>query len=449
MQISGNKHIYTVSQVTEEIKRLLEDNFPFIWINGEITNSYSATSGHHYFDLKDKSATIKAVIFQGQVKNLRFDLENGLEIIGFGRISVYGPRGTYQIILEYIEPAGIGALQIAFEQLKNRLEKEGLFAQDRKKPLPPIPATIGVVTSLAGAVIHDIEKVLFRRFNNLRLIIAPAKVQGVEAEHEIVAAIDMLNRHNQADIVILARGGGSLEDLQAFNSEAVARAIQASRIPIVSAVGHEVDFTIADFVADLRAPTPSAAAEIIVPEKDVLVSKIIRIRSDLVRSAQAYIRENRHRIGTLSAALKSPRRRIDEYHLNLDHITGRMTRWMQQNLRENRHRLVLRKIRLVSISPKNDINKYKQLNTIIINKLFNLKNIYIQKQRSHIARLLSTLTALNPMAILQRGYSITRSTVNGKQKTVMDANRVKMNQSLEILLARGTLKVRVNDRDLE
>lgn len=448
MQPTANKQIYTVSQVTEEIKRILEDKFEFIWINGEMTNLFTAASGHHYFDLKDEYATIKAVIFQGQSKNLRFEPENGLEIMGFGRISVYGPRGTYQVILEYIEPAGIGALQIAFEQLKKQLEKEGLFAEDQKTPLPSMPTTIGVVSSMAGAVIHDIAKVLFRRFNNLRMIIAPAKVQGVDAEQEIVAAIDMLNRHNQADIVILARGGGSLEDLHAFNSEAVARAIHASHIPIVSAVGHEVDYTIADFVADLRAPTPSAAAEIVIPEKDEIIFKINRLKIDLFHSAKIYIRENRNRIRSLTAALKNPRRRIDEYHLRLDHLTNRLTNRIQIDLQQNRHRLALQKIRLNNENPIKYILKYKQLNEINYKNLLNLISIYIKDRRSRLIRLTSTLTALNPMAILQRGYSITRATISGKQETVMDASHVDIDQPLEVLLARGLLKVRVKDKDL-
>ena len=264
------RHTYTVSELNANIKQLIEENFPFVLIFGEISNFRIPVSGHFYFTLKDHASQINSVMFRGQQRNLKFEPEDGLNVTGMGRISVYEPRGTYQIILEYLEPAGSGALQIAFEQLKKRLAGEGLFDEAKKKSLPFLPNKIGVISSPSGSVIHDILHIINRRFPNVSIQIVPVKVQGVDAVDQIVAAVELINVAKDVDVAILARGGGSLEDLQAFNAEPVARAIFASEIPIVSAIGHETDYTISDFVADLRAPTPSAAAELVVPAKSEL-----------------------------------------------------------------------------------------------------------------------------------------------------------------------------------
>ena len=264
------RNIYSVSDLNANIKALLEESFPFVWIIGEMSNFRIPASGHYYFSLKDAASQISAVMFRGQQRKLKFEPEDGMSVIGMGRISVYEPRGTYQIILEYLEPSGVGALQIAFEQLKNKLADEGLFNDEHKRDIPFIPNKIGVITSSSGAVVHDILQIVNRRYPNIAIQVLPAKVQGKGAAAEIVSALELLNRREECDVAILARGGGSLEDLQAFNSEPVARAIFGSRVPVISAVGHETDYTIADFVADLRAPTPSAAAEMVVPEKFTL-----------------------------------------------------------------------------------------------------------------------------------------------------------------------------------
>ncbi|MGD2030429.1 MAG: exodeoxyribonuclease VII large subunit, partial [Desulfobacterales bacterium] len=238
------RHIYTVSELTATIKVLLEDKYPFIWIYGEISNLRIPTSGHLYFTLKDKKAQINAVMFRGQIRNLKFMPENGMSVTGIGRVSVYELRGNYQIILEYIEPEGRGAIQLAFEQLKERLTTEGLFDEKHKKPLPFLPRKISIITSPTGAVVHDILKIINRRFPNIHIEIIPVKVQGDGSEMEIVSGLETINDRTDSDVVILARGGGSLEDLHAFNSEDVARAIFASKIPVISAIGHETDFSI-------------------------------------------------------------------------------------------------------------------------------------------------------------------------------------------------------------
>ncbi|MGD9314599.1 MAG: exodeoxyribonuclease VII large subunit, partial [Desulfobacterales bacterium] len=265
------RKIYTVSELTEKIKALLEESFPFIWIVGEISNFRTPLSGHFYFTLKDANAQINAVMFRGQQRQLKFEPEDGMRVTGMGRLGLYEPRGTYQIILEYMEPSGIGALQIAYEKLKARLADEGLFDEQQKQLLPFLPQKIVLITSPTGAVVHDMLNIIDRRFPNVTIQIWPVKVQGDGAEDEIVAALDLLRQHPNVDAAILARGGGSLEDLQAFNSESVARAIFACDVPIIAAIGHETDYTIADFVADLRAPTPSAAAELVFPIKSELL----------------------------------------------------------------------------------------------------------------------------------------------------------------------------------
>lgn len=406
---------------------------------------YKAASGHCYFNLKDESATIKAVMFKGQVNNVSFDIENGLEVVGFGRISVYSPRGTYQLILEYLEPAGIGALQLAVEQLKRRLEKEGLFADENKKKLPPLPSTIGVVTSLTGAVIHDITQVLFRRFPNLHVIVAPSKVQGDEAADEIVAGIERLNRHKQADIIIVARGGGSLEDLLPFNTERVARAIYASRVPIISAVGHEVDVTIADLVADLRAPTPSAAAEMIVPEKDELIYKLNGLHNSLFRTMQAIIDKQRQKVRSLAGMAKNPKYRLDEYRLKLDHLMNRLQFRTRRYIQDSRHLVSLKKVQLINANPLYNIKKFKEKNNYQLTRLVQKTRATVHNERLRLNRLSSTLQALSPMAILNRGYSITR-TVGTRPKTVLGTHRVKLEQHLEVILSDGSLIVQVKDK---
>ena len=276
------KHIYTVSKLTKNIKGLLEGKFPYIWIEGELSNVSPSAAGHIYLSLKDKDALIRAVVFRGSASKLKFDIKDGLKVVCAGKISLYDKSGQYQLIVSSMEPKGIGSLQLAFEQLKEKLNKEGLFDQSRKKPIPFLPEKIGVVTSPTGAAIRDIINVLRRRFVNAQIIICPVKVQGDQSKTEIAQAIDQFNKLNNIDVMIVGRGGGSLEDLWAFNEEIVARAIARSEIPIISAVGHEIDWTIADFVCDFRAPTPSAAAELVLPEKKDLLDRINNAKDRLV-----------------------------------------------------------------------------------------------------------------------------------------------------------------------
>jgi exodeoxyribonuclease VII large subunit len=297
--LTPERRIWKVSELTERISELLERAFPDVWIQGEVSNFHSAQSGHLYFTLKDASAQIRCVCFRDQARTLKFRPEDGLLVTLRGSLGVYEVRGEYQIYVSYIEPVGAGALQLAFEQLKRKLEAEGLFDEERKKPLPVLPGCIGVVTSPTGAAVRDILRVLKRRFANVRVQLFPVKVQGEGAAKEIAAALGYFNRAKFADVIIVARGGGSLEDLWAFNEEVVARAIAASEIPVITGVGHETDFTIADFVADVRAPTPSAAAEIVVRSRQEFERHIAEYQRRLAQQIRYLLSQRRHRVRDL------------------------------------------------------------------------------------------------------------------------------------------------------
>ena len=431
------RRIYSVSEINDQIKGLLEKNFPLIWITGEISNFRRPSSGHGYFTLKDARSQIATVMFRAPMLNLKFDIEDGLSIVGLGRISVYEPRGIYQIILEYIEPKGIGALQIAFEQLKAKLAAEGLFEESCKKPLPFLPSRISVITSPTGAVIHDIIHVVTRRFPGIPIEIVPVKVQGDGSVDDIEKAFLLLNQRNTSDVIILARGGGSLEDFQAFNSERVARAIFVSQIPVVSAVGHETDFTIADFVADLRAPTPSAAAELVSPSRDKLVRRCSELTQKITSRTYRYIEQLQTRLSESTRRLIHPRRRIQDSRMRLDEISERITRAVTIQLQQHRERLAWQTDTLLSTSPRIQIQKsYIILRQYRHNNLNYIKFI-LSKNTAEFRELAARLQALSPLAILSRGYGIARSLPNAV--VIRDSNDVRVGQDLEIILAKGAL----------
>ncbi len=391
--------IYAVSELTSEIRDILENRFSFVWVRGEISDFRIPGSGHYYFTLKDDHARISAVMFKGQNRALKFLPEDGTKVTGLGRISVYEPRGTYQIIFEYLEPKGIGALQLAFEQLKAKLAAQGLFDEDRKKPLPFLPKMIAVITSPTGAVIHDILTIINRRFDTMRVQIVPVRVQGDGADKEIADAVKLLNSRNEADVAILARGGGSLEDMSAFNTEIVARAIFDSKIPIVSAVGHETDVTIADFAADLRAPTPSAAAELVVPIKDELKRRCVELEYVLKMSMYASVIHYRKTLEALSERLIHPKKKIETMRLRLDDLGERLLSRMANGIRQKREQLLWRT---------------------------------------------EKLNVLSPLAVLSRGYSISRAIPDGN--LIRNSDEVGIGDRLEILLANGKLSVRVEGK---
>jgi exodeoxyribonuclease VII large subunit len=438
---SGVRPMWSVSALTSEIKNLLENNFSFIWIFGEISNFKMPASGHFYFTLKDDKAQIAAVMFRGQNRNLKFKPEDGMEVVGLGRMSVYEPRGSYQIILEYLEPKGVGALRIAFEQLKQKLADDGLFNDENKQPLPYLPSRIAIITSQTGAVVHDMIRILQRRFENVVLQVVPVRVQGPGAETEIAEALGLVNRRAEADVVILARGGGSLEDLWAFNTESVARAVFASAIPVISAVGHETDFSICDFVADLRAPTPSAAAELAVPVKSDLVRACSSLSQQLAGRIDRHIGWLRERADALTRRLVSPAKRIGDHRIRLDDLGDRMNRGVAREVERCRLSATGLGERLAVSSPLSRLKILKEKLNNTNNNLLLYNNITIGKKSAELDSLTVRLGALNPKAILSRGYSITRSLPG--LDIIRAADQTAVGEALEVLLGSGRLTVKV------
>ncbi|MFC1798616.1 exodeoxyribonuclease VII large subunit [Thermodesulfobacteriota bacterium] len=440
MQPTGtatNNKIYSVSKLTTEIKSLLEQKFPFVWISGEVSNFSIPVSGHYYFTLKDDHAQISAVMFRGQNRHLKFTPKDGMQIVGLGRLSVYEPRGSYQVIFELLEPKGIGAYQIAYEQLKAKLLSEGLFDEEHKRPIPYLPSKISVITSPTGAVVHDIIQIITRRFPSTHLEIVPVKVQGDLASGEIIAALDLLNDRKDADVLILARGGGSIEDLAAFNTEEVARKVFNSVIPIVSAIGHETDFTITDFVSDLRAPTPSAAAELVVPVKADLKGLCQNFEKSLTSCFYYIIKRYSMRISELAVRLADPRRKIQDFRLRVDDLTIRLIRQIQKIRLQRGERLFFWHDRLMANNPIALLKIYhEKLDLYNNNMLYFMVNL-IKQKKHQLREKLARLQALNPKSILKRGFSITRTIPD--LVVVKDSDSVNIGQKLDVLLASGTL----------
>ena len=440
-----NRKFFTVSELTHKLKSLIEDNFPFVWLSGEISNFKIPGSGHYYFTLKDKNAQINAVMFKGQNRNLKFIPEDGLNIMGFGRISLYQPRGTYQIIFEYIEPKGTGALSLAFEQLKERLFQEGLFDEQYKMPLPFLPKRITLITSPTGAVLHDMIKIINRRFPGILIEIIPVRVQGNNAAREIVAGIELLNSRKdtakKSDAAILARGGGSMEDLSPFNSERVARAIFASSIPIISAIGHETDFTIADFTADFRAPTPSAAAEQIVPLKTDLDNRCFHLTRTLKIGFLSRIDYFKGRLDNISNRLADPGKRIGDARLKTDDYSARLNRLFKGSIVQKQKHLAWLINMLHANSPAKQIRLFKAKNDQMRDKSIHSIDLILMNRRSDLKKLTALLYSLNPLEILSRGYSIVRTTPGAC--VITDSSDVTPGQKLEVILAKGSLTCRV------
>lgn len=427
--------------MTGLLRTSIEVQFSDIWLEGELSNLHAPGSGHVYCTLKDKTSQIRAVLFRSTAVRLRFALQEGLQVIVRGRLTVYEPRGEYQIVLDTVEPKGIGALQLAFEQLKERLATEGLFDQDRKKSIPAFPQTVGVVTSLTGAAIRDILAVLRRRWPTLHILIAPVQVQGGHAGRQIAEALTALNSLGSVDVIIVGRGGGSLEDLWSFNEEIVVRAIAASHVPVVSAVGHEIDVTLADFVADLRAPTPSAAAEAVVP---VLAEIVERLRELKVRLGQVMLRHcafERQRLDAGIRGVTDVRFRLQEAAQRTDDMVDRLREMVQQLLRAGRERVhgVQR-----DLSGLNPILAIKQgLATVpqFSKRLEGQMGVMLAQHRHRIHATLAQLNTLSPLAILGRGYSILQTVPAGQ--ILHRANDVGVGQELEAQLASGRLSCTV------
>ena len=392
--------ILTVSKLTDYIQQKLQgdSNLINIWVRGEISNYTKHGSGHLYFVLKDESSQIKCVMFNSSVSSLKFEPEHGMKVLVLSSIGVYKPYGNYQLIVSEMHPDGLGILHQKFLMLKEKLEKEGLFSKEHKKPIPRFPKTIGIITSPTGAAIKDLINILTRRFPNINIKIAPTLVQGVEASKDIVKSIELLNRIKGIDVIILGRGGGSLEDLWCFNEEIVARAIFKSKIPIISAVGHETDFTISDFVADYRAPTPSAAAEIAVPDKNELLRDINHLKERL---------------------LLKVKRTLDFKKQSLESIMDRP----------------------IFKRPLDFINQYlQQIDDLILNSSKAILN-FLKLKRKELEIITATLHSINPKAVLSRGYSI----ATNKGKIIKTIDDVKINDLIDIVIQKGEIKSQVKE----
>ncbi|MCP4574847.1 MAG: exodeoxyribonuclease VII large subunit [Deltaproteobacteria bacterium] len=444
MSVSSENHgpkVYGVQELTEEIRELLEGNLDFVWVEGEISNFSAPRSGHYYMVLKDENAQIRAVMFRLQARHLKFLPENGTKVVAQGRVGVYAPRGEYQLILDYLEPIGVGALALAFEQVKNKLAKQGVFDQELKKPLPFLPKRIALITSPTGAAVRDFLNVIHRRFANLDISILPVRVQGEQACNEMVKALDAVNRDLSVDVIVLTRGGGSLEDLWAFNEEALALAIRRSHIPVVSAVGHEIDLTICDLASDFRAPTPSAAAELMVAEKEALSKRLNDLQSRLVAimgQRQSYHREV---LAKLKNRLRDPRKRLADAWIRLDELQQRMARLMRLALHNHRMVLGTKQNTLQIHSPKSMVISKGQNLEFQMTSLIRAMETGLRGTQMRLKLLEKGLRDLNPMAILNRGYSIALHLP--EKRVLKEASGVHQGDQVMVLLGEGRLRCRV------
>ncbi|MFP4500564.1 MAG: exodeoxyribonuclease VII large subunit [Candidatus Hydrogenedentota bacterium] len=434
--------IWTVSQLTRRVKHLLEGEVGRVWVAGEISNWRASPAGHAYFTLKDEGSQLDGVMFRGRLQRLRFRPESGIEVAVFGQITVYERRGNYQIICEKIQPKGLGALQLAFEKLKKKLAAEGLFDQAHKQPLPMLPRRIGIVTSPTGAAIRDMLNVINRRFAHVHVVLYPARVQGAEAAREIVAAIRALDTYG-VDVMIVGRGGGSLEDLWPFNEEAVVRAVFDTPTPIISAVGHEIDYALTDFAADVRAPTPSAAAEIVVQEHEALVERIATLRRRLGRGLGATLDRVRHRV---AAALRSPVfRRPDiilrERRQTCDDLRMRLEQLTAQHIAVRRNHLEKTKRGLALLSPTNQVRRSRERLADLRRRNLRIGAAVVERARARLTPLRTHLDALSPVAILARGYAIAFKQDTGE--LVRDVRQLAPGNTLEVRLGRGSASASV------
>lgn len=442
--LEEEKKVYSVTEITKMIRDALEVKFSSIWVEGEISNMRTPSSGHIYLTLKDESSQLRAVMFRYQNRNLKFQLEDGLQVVVFGNISVYEPRGEYQIIIEHMEPKGIGALQLAFEQLKERLSKEGLFDKEHKKPIPILPRKIGIITSPTGAAIRDILRVMERRFANIHMLIYPVRVQGESSSQEIAMAIEEMNSAKAADVLILARGGGSIEDLWSFNEEVVARAIFRSRIPIISAVGHEIDYTISDFVADLRAPTPSAAAEMVIQSKEELLKRIKMNCDLLARSVMSYINQQK---SSLDSILRRkifiyPERTINQYQQRVDEFNMRLKRDILQSINKTREASNSLKKNILHLTPKTKISHIRNTLYTLQKEMTNFMTYRMLMKRESFKGILEALDILSPLSVLARGYSICQKYPS--MTLIKDASSVSKGDKVNVKVSKGEMVCEVN-----
>ncbi len=438
-----NPNIYTVSRLNAEVRLLLENEMGIVWLLGEISNFSAPVSGHWYLTLKDSRAQVKCAMFKGSNRLVRFKPQNGQQVLVKARLSLYEPRGDYQIIIESMQPEGDGRLQQEFDQLKMQLAAEGLFAQTLKKPLPEHPRCVGIITSKTGAALHDILHVLKRRDPSLPIIIYPTLVQGEDAAIQIAQAIGRANARGECDVLIVGRGGGSLEDLWCFNHEIVARTIAASQIPIISAVGHEIDVTIADFVADVRAPTPSAAAELVSRDNSHKKQAFQGYEHKLASAMRHYFAEQKVSLKQLQYRLdkQHPMYRLQRQQQQLDELSMRLERAVQKQLNGTRQHLAKQQHRLQLLSPEKTLREQRYTLALRERNLIDAMQRQLVMSQHRFTRLIDKLDTVSPLATLSRGYSITQT---AQGKIVRQATDVKTGDQLITRLADGDVHSTVN-----
>ncbi len=434
-------HIYTVSALTREIRDRLETFFSLVWVSGEVSNLRQPLSGHFYFTLKDANAQLRAVLFKGSHQHLRFKPQEGSQFLCRGRLTVYEPRGEYQLVVDYLEPLGLGALAQAFEALKNRLRDEGLFAPELKKPLPFLPKKIALVTSPTGAAVRDFLRLLRQRFPQVEVLIYPVKVQGAEAAGEISNALDDLGTVPGVEVIVLARGGGSLEDLWPFNEEMVARAIHRCPVPVVSAVGHEVDFTIADFVADMRAPTPSAAVELVVPDWAELTRRLRQLGATLAGALARRRDMARQHLSLMARRLPDMRRSLVDLRFKLDDQAEVLLRRSRRTVAHQDQALRLATSRLLLLSPRRGLGAARQRLEAAARSLGQSLRRRQTEYRCHLEYSQTQLEQLNPLAILKRGYAV--ATLLPQETVSREASLVSPGAPVRVRVARGRLDCEV------
>lgn len=434
-------NIQTVSEITKSIKVLLETGFSFVTVLGEISNLKKPHSGHLYFTLKDQTAQLSAVIFKQQLRYLEIKPADGLLVVCRGRITLYEPRGTYQLLIDSLEPHGAGQLRIAFDKLKKSLEIEGLFDQSAKQALPFLPNKVSLITSPGGAAIHDFLRTAENRFPGIPIEIIPVRVQGDCAADEIVEALTYLNHRRTSDVIVLCRGGGSLEDLWAFNEEKLARAIYESEIPIVSAIGHEIDFTISDFVADFRAATPTAAAEAVIPDKLALLRRVKRANYDLGNGLLRILGNYQYRIETQRRLLGDPSILVTNFALKLNTITKELARALEKQISVKQQRLKLCQDSLIEASPAQILMLRKQRITELSKLARMLIRLKIDRDRKQLGKASALLNSVSPLAVLARGYAIARDPKSGD--VIRDSAKLSIGAKIEMILEKGGVEAEV------
>lgn len=431
------RDIYSVTRLNREARALLENAFATLWVEGEISNLARPASGHLYFTLKDAAAQVSCALFRNRGMRLGFKPDEGMQVVARARVSLYEPRGGFQLIVESLEEAGDGALQRAFAALKQRLDREGLFDSQHKVPLPTMAKTIGVITSPSGAAIRDVLTVLRRRFPALPVIIYPTRVQGDGATDNIVAAIRTADARAECDVLILTRGGGSLEDLWPFNEERVARAVYDCRLPMISAIGHEIDFVITDFVADQRAPTPSAAAELVSPDSQEWQAAFSALRDRLAGSIRRHLQRRREQLAWLSRRLQQqhPGQRLLQKSQRLDELEQGLRRLITHQLQQRQSRLRELSARLLRHHPGHRFERVEQRRLLLAGRLRQAIRFYLERKQQALNTLARTLDTVSPLATLERGYSITLRPSTGQ--VVQTSKALKIGEQIETRLAHG------------